>query len=127
MKIFISRDLCRVRKSKNFPVSKTFVAKTYQIKRRNRVNFQLSRLSRCISRSYRLFLDSTDTYSRLSGHFLHRLETFQFIQTLFRSPRHFPVHPDTLHIVWILPDGFAHLTPSELNVFFSFSFPFFLC
>ena len=29
------------------------------------------------------------------------METFQFIPTLFRSPWNFPVHPDTLHIIWI--------------------------
>ena len=31
---------CRVRKSKNFPDSKIFVAKTFRIKCVNRVNFQ---------------------------------------------------------------------------------------
>ena len=31
----------RVRKSKNFPDSKIFVAKTFRIKRVNRVNFQI--------------------------------------------------------------------------------------
>ena len=29
------------------------------------------------------------------------METFQFIPTLFRSSGNFPVHPDTLHIIWI--------------------------
>ena len=55
-----------------------------------------------ISRSSKLFLDYPDTFSRLSGHFLQCPETFQFIQTLFRSSRHFPLDPDTLLIIWIL-------------------------
>ena len=29
------------------------------------------------------------------------METFQLILTLFRSSGNFPVHPDTLHIIWI--------------------------
>ena len=29
------------------------------------------------------------------------METFKFIPTLFRSSGNFPVHPDTLHIIWI--------------------------
>ena len=40
------------------------------------------------------------TLSRLSWHFLHRPEIFQFIQTLFRSSRHFPANPDTLDTLY---------------------------
>ena len=66
-----------------------------------RIIQKLSRLSRYIFRSSRLFLEYPDTFFRFSGHFLHHLETFQFILTLFRSSGNFPVHPDTLHIIWI--------------------------
>ena len=66
-----------------------------------RIIQKLSRLSRSFFRSSRLFLEYPDTFFRLSGHFLHHLETFQFILTLFRSSGNFPVHPDTLHIIWI--------------------------
>ena len=67
-----------------------------------RIIQKLSRLSRYIFRSSRLFLEYPDTFFRFSGHFLHHLETFQFILTLFRSSGNFPVHPDILHIIWIL-------------------------
>ena len=54
-----------------------------------------------IFRSSRLFLEYPDTFFILSGHFLHHLETFQFIPTLFRSSWNFPVHLYTLYIIWI--------------------------
>ena len=76
---------------------------------------ELSRLSRHISRSSRPFLDYPDTFSRLSGHFLNCPETFQFIQTLFRSSRHFPVHLDTLHITWILCIASRHF-PNYMEI-----------
>ena len=61
---------------------------------------KLSRLPRHSSISSRLFLDYSDTFSRLSGYFLHRPENFQFMQTLFTSSWQFPVHANTLHIIW---------------------------
>ena len=36
------------------------------------------------------------------------METFKFIPTLFRSSGNFPVHPDTLHIIWILCIASGH-------------------
>ena len=89
-------DILYCKVSGNSSANNELVAKTYQIKRRNYVNFQLSRLSRRISRSYKLFLDYTDTFSRLSGHFLHRLKTFQF------SSRNFLDHPDTFQFIQLL-------------------------
>ena len=67
----------------------------FQIKWTFLGSFENFLLSKHISRSSRLFLDYQETFSRISRHFLNRQETFQFIQTLFRSSRHFSVHPDT--------------------------------
>ena len=66
-----------------------------------RIIRKLSRLFRYISGSSILFLEYPDKFFRLSGHFLHHMNAFQFIPTLFRSSRIFPVHPDFLHIIWI--------------------------
>ena len=77
---------------------------------------------RKLSRSSTLFSDYPDTFSRLTRHFQDHPETFkniqthfqiiqtlsrlskyifQIIRTLFRLSGNFPVHPDTLHIIWI--------------------------
>ena len=74
-----------------------------------------SRLFRHISGSPRLSLDYPDTFSKLSGHFLHRPETLQLIQTLFRSSRHFPVNPDSWHIIWIFCIVFGANDPEILQ------------
>ena len=39
--VYVYGNLGRVTKSENFPDSKIFVAKTFRIKRVNRVNFQI--------------------------------------------------------------------------------------
>ena len=86
--------------------------------------WKLSRLSRYISRSSRLFLEYPDTFFRLSGHyiiwkgssssrhFLDHPETFQFIRTLCVSLRiiwifctvsgHFPKYPEILQPIMSL-------------------------
>ena len=76
-------------------------------------------ITQTLFRSSRYFPYRTDTFFRLSGHFLDRqvtfqifltlsrstrhflncLDTFQIIQTLFRSSRPFPNHPDILRII----------------------------
>ena len=80
-----------------------------------RIVRKLSRSHRHVTRSSGLFLDYLDTFLKLSRHCLDCTETFQIIHTLFRLSGHifqiirtlfrlsgnFPVHPDTLHIIWI--------------------------
>ena len=55
----------RVTKSENFPDSKIFVAKTFRIKRVNRVNFQIR--DKCALKV--VLQDNPATFSRWSGHF----------------------------------------------------------
>ena len=63
--------------------------------------YMRSRSPKHIFRSSRLFLEYPDTFFRLSRHFLHHLETLQFIPSLFRSSGNFPVHLYTSYIIWI--------------------------
>ena len=63
--------------------------------------YKRSRSPKHIFRSSRLFLEYPDTFFRLSRHFLHHLETLQFIPSLFRSSGNFPVHLYTSYIIWI--------------------------
>ena len=80
-----------------------------------RIIQKLSRLSRYIFRSSRLFLEYPDTFFRLSGHFLHHLETFLFIPTLFliirklsTSSGHFVCYLDILCSIWTFSKIFGN-------------------
>ena len=59
-------------------------------------------ITQTLFRSSRYFPYHTDTFSRLSGHFLDRQVTVQIIQTLSRSTRHFLNCPNTFQIIQTL-------------------------
>ena len=89
--------LIRVRKSKNFPDSRIFVAKTFRIKSVNRVDFHM-RVIGGFARFYASmvqicpgnFPDHADIFLSLDflDTFLNYPDTFRIVQKFSRSPRH---------------------------------------
>ena len=99
------RDFCRknfpdeTRKSRQFSNLQQISVKS--VFANLRIIWKLSRLSRHISRSSRLFSEYPDTFLviwKLSSSFQHFLD---HIWTLSRSSGNFLVHLDTLHVTWI--------------------------
>ena len=99
----------RVTKSKNFPDSKIFVAKTFWIKHVNPANFQIHifEIIQTLFRSYGNFPDHSHSFQIIRTHYLHLPDTFRIIRKLSRLTRH---TPRLSRLFSDYPDTFSRLT-----------------
>ena len=116
--------LYRVRKNENFPDSKIFVARTFRIKCVNCINFHIRdkyALKVClqilsITMIQICFMRCIYKRSRSPRHIFRSSRlSLEYPDTFFTSSGNFPVHPDTLYIIWIFCIVSGHV-PKYLDI-----------